>query len=181
MKVAQEYINTASDGRSVDTPVVQIAAGNEPQMFTQHFHGWDPSLADKTSFVDPYLAKLADAKAEEVRCVAIHCLALTCVALVLNNGGYTECGSLVFDRTPLELDGLLVFLRWWRVSLKGGISFVFPPTALQAKREAGMAEAPGTITMDKLTNAEEDTPSNLMNTVIVPSGAMTVAYADLKG
>ena len=71
MKVAQEYINTASDGRSVDTPVVQIAAGNEPHMFTQHFHGWDPSLAEKNSFVDPYHAKLAAAKAEEVRCVAM--------------------------------------------------------------------------------------------------------------
>lgn len=44
-----------------------------------------------------------------------------------------------------------------------------------------MAEAPGTITMDKLTIVEKDMPSNLMNTVIVPSGDMTVAYADLKG
>ncbi|CAN0099992.1 unnamed protein product [Ascophyllum nodosum] len=67
MKVAQQYINTASDGRSPDTPVVQIAAGNEPSMFTQHFRGWDPLLADKSSFVDPYLAKLAAAREEEAK------------------------------------------------------------------------------------------------------------------
>lgn len=66
MNVAQEYIKTASDGRSPDTPVVQISAGNEPPMFTQHFRGWDPALTDKNTFVDPYEAKLAVAKEEEV-------------------------------------------------------------------------------------------------------------------
>lgn len=67
MNVAQQYISTASDGRSPDTPVLQVAAGNEPPLFTQHFRGWDPLLTDKKTFVDPYQAKLAAAKEEEVR------------------------------------------------------------------------------------------------------------------
>ncbi|CAM9773741.1 unnamed protein product [Ectocarpus sp. 12 AP-2014] len=67
MNVAQQYINTASDGRSPDTPVLQVAAGNEPPLFTQHFRGWDPLLTDKNTFVDPYQAKLAAAKEEEAK------------------------------------------------------------------------------------------------------------------
>eukprot|EP00752_Nemacystus_decipiens_P014256 g12677.t1 len=67
MNVAQEYINTASDGRSPDTPVLQVAAGNEPPLFTQHFRGWDPLLTDKNKFVDPYQAKLAAAREEEAK------------------------------------------------------------------------------------------------------------------
>lgn len=67
MNVAQQYISTASDGRSPDTPVLQVAAGNEPPLFTQHFRGWDPLLTDKNTFVDPYQAKLAAAREEEVR------------------------------------------------------------------------------------------------------------------
>lgn len=74
MNVAQQYINTASDGRSPETPVVQVAAGSEPPMFTQHFRGWDPMLTDKTAFVDPYQAKLAIAKEEEVRMCLCVCL-----------------------------------------------------------------------------------------------------------
>ena len=66
MNVAQLYIDTASDGRSPDTPLVQVAPGHEPPMFTQHFRGWDPLLTSKTTFVDPYQAKLEAAKAEEV-------------------------------------------------------------------------------------------------------------------
>ena len=69
MNVAQQYIDTATDGRSPDTPVVQVAAGNEPPMFTQHFRGWDPLLTSKNTFVDPYQAKLDAAKKEQVRAV----------------------------------------------------------------------------------------------------------------
>eukprot|EP00904_Undaria_pinnatifida_P007549 jgi/Undpi1/3924/HiC_scaffold_16.g07292.m1 len=61
------YIDTASDGRSPDTPLVQVAPGHEPPMFTQHFRGWDPLLTSKTTFVDPYQAKLEAAKAEEAK------------------------------------------------------------------------------------------------------------------
>lgn len=71
MNVALQYINTASDGRSPDTPVLQVAAGNEPPLFTQHFRGWDPALTDKNTFVDPYQAKLAAARKEEVRCYVL--------------------------------------------------------------------------------------------------------------
>lgn len=67
MDVAQEYINTASDGRDPDTPISLVAPGNEPPMFTQHFRGWDAALTDKKTFLDPYQAKLAAAREEEVR------------------------------------------------------------------------------------------------------------------
>lgn len=76
MNVAQQYINTASDGRSPDTPVLQVAAGNEPPLFTQHFRGWDPLLTDKNTFVDPYQAKLAAAREEEVCRVVVVALVL---------------------------------------------------------------------------------------------------------
>lgn len=66
MNVAKEYVSTASDGRDADTPVSLVAAGNEPPMFTMHFRGWDAALTDKDTFVDPYQAKLAEAREEKV-------------------------------------------------------------------------------------------------------------------
>ncbi|CAN0429095.1 unnamed protein product, partial [Discosporangium mesarthrocarpum] len=67
MSVAQEYINTATDGRHRDTPILRVTAGSEPPLFTQHFRGWDPEMLSKNTFVDPYEAKLAAAKAAQVR------------------------------------------------------------------------------------------------------------------
>lgn len=67
MSVAEEYIKTSSDGRSLDTPVLLVTAGCEPPMFTQHFRGWDASIVGKDNFVDPYEAKLAEAKEAKVR------------------------------------------------------------------------------------------------------------------
>lgn len=47
-----------------------VASGNEPPMFTQHFRGWDETLAAGDSFVDPYETKLTAAKEAEVRIVS---------------------------------------------------------------------------------------------------------------
>jgi len=58
-KAALEYVQKAPDGRSKDTPVYKIEAGNEPPLFTAHFHGWDYS---KTAIGDPYEAAKAAAK-----------------------------------------------------------------------------------------------------------------------
>jgi hypothetical protein len=55
----QTYIDTATDNRSSDTSIVQVAAGSEPAMFTQHFRGWDAELFERNTFVDPFEAKMA--------------------------------------------------------------------------------------------------------------------------
>lgn len=61
--VAAKYVEAAvkTDGRDPDTPVMKVSAGNEPTLFTCHFHGWDSKKA--AAFVDPYEAKLAKIKA----------------------------------------------------------------------------------------------------------------------
>ncbi|KAG5175370.1 villin [Tribonema minus] len=58
MDIAKAYIETATDGRSRDTPIVRVTAGSEPPMFTQHFRGWDADLMSKRNFVDPFEAKV---------------------------------------------------------------------------------------------------------------------------
>ena len=57
---ALKYVAKASavDGRSPDIPIIRIAAGNEPSIFTCHFHSWDPEYFSKKVFKDPYQAKL---------------------------------------------------------------------------------------------------------------------------
>ncbi|CAM9268509.1 unnamed protein product [Phaeothamnion confervicola] len=65
MIIAQEYINTATDGRSADTPIIQVAAGYEPAIFSQHFRGWDRDWLKKNTFVDPFEAKMAALKAKQ--------------------------------------------------------------------------------------------------------------------
>jgi len=49
-------------GYAAETPVVSVAAGAEPALFTAHFLGWD--AAQKKAFVDPYEAKLARMRGE---------------------------------------------------------------------------------------------------------------------
>lgn len=115
MDVAQEYIDTASDGRHPGTPISVVAPGNEPPMFTQHFRGWDATLTDKMTFSDPYEAKLAVAREEE------------------------------------------------------------------AKKEAEMDEAPGTITMDDLPPPPGSNGAAAEGSSSMSSSGLTVPYADLKG
>ena len=45
MKLAVDYVTQATDGRDSDCPILMVAPGKEPIMFTCHFHGWDYSLA----------------------------------------------------------------------------------------------------------------------------------------
>jgi hypothetical protein len=40
LKLAQQYIAFAPDGRSQDCPIIEVPQGNEPWIFTKHFHGW---------------------------------------------------------------------------------------------------------------------------------------------
>jgi hypothetical protein len=46
-----------AQGYSKDTPIVTVKAGDEKPIFTCYFLGWS---TEKTSFVDPYQAKLAE-------------------------------------------------------------------------------------------------------------------------
>jgi len=55
-ETAIKYVQEVNDGRSLDTPIIQVHAGHEPQMFTCHFHGWDHVKASKKE--DAVKAKL---------------------------------------------------------------------------------------------------------------------------
>lgn len=48
MSIAQQYIDNAIDGRDPGTPIIRVASGQEPKIFTCHFQGW---TAKKTGFV----------------------------------------------------------------------------------------------------------------------------------
>ena len=65
-EAAVKYIDAAGDGRSsATTPIMQIYSGEEPIIFTNHFHGWDYHLAEKNKFHDPYAEKLKQMNAEK--------------------------------------------------------------------------------------------------------------------
>ena len=63
--VAKKFITDATDDRDPDMPIIEVAAGSEPPMFSQHFLGWDNDYAEKHSFKDPYAAKLAAMEAKK--------------------------------------------------------------------------------------------------------------------
>lgn len=67
MSIARKYIEMCSstDGRSSDTPIALVHSGRETNLFTHHFHGWDPDLPKKRTFVDPYEEKLQKLKLEQ--------------------------------------------------------------------------------------------------------------------
>jgi advillin len=54
MQFAQEFAAKANDGRDADVPIMRVAAGSEPFMFTSQFVGWDAEFAKKNMFLDPY-------------------------------------------------------------------------------------------------------------------------------
>jgi hypothetical protein len=61
---AVKYIDAANDERSsAEVPIVTVQSGEEPLMFTNHFHGWDFALAEKNKFMDPYAAKMKEIEA----------------------------------------------------------------------------------------------------------------------
>ncbi|KDO34602.1 hypothetical protein SPRG_00665 [Saprolegnia parasitica CBS 223.65] len=67
-KMAQDYLGAAkSDGRGNDTPIITVASGKEPAIFTCHFAGWDASFFEQPAFVDPYEAKLQKMRAEKAK------------------------------------------------------------------------------------------------------------------
>ncbi len=55
---AHTYVAEADDGRDPSLPIIQVQAGQEPAMFSAHFHGWDATLMSKRAFKDPYAMKL---------------------------------------------------------------------------------------------------------------------------
>jgi len=46
MESAVSFVETATDGRSKDTPILRINAGFEPRLFTAFFQAWDSSKRD---------------------------------------------------------------------------------------------------------------------------------------
>ena len=65
VETAQKYVLTSNDGRDEDTPIMVVKAGAEPNLFSQHFIGWDDDFFQKNKFVDPYQAKLAELKSSQ--------------------------------------------------------------------------------------------------------------------
>mmetsp|Transcript_18299 Transcript_18299/g.28528 ORF Transcript_18299/g.28528 Transcript_18299/m.28528 type:complete len:824 (-) Transcript_18299:2149-4620(-) len=59
MESAAKYIDASPHRKNKDKSIiVQCFSGEEPSVFTQFFPGWDPTLLEKTKFVDPYQKKL---------------------------------------------------------------------------------------------------------------------------
>jgi hypothetical protein len=54
MSFAAQYAAEADDGRDPDLPIIRVTAGDEPRIFSAHFHGWDSDYFNKRSFKDPY-------------------------------------------------------------------------------------------------------------------------------
>jgi hypothetical protein len=93
MAVAASFIKAATDGRDPDIPIVQVSSGDEPALFTQFFMAWDPEHFNKATFVDPYEAKLAAAKAAKEAAKGSAPAAKSPVAL-------KKTGSSVVDSPP---------------------------------------------------------------------------------
>jgi advillin len=67
MEFAQRFVVEACDGRDPDIPIIRVTAGQEPTMFSSHFHAWDPEFTKRNVFVDPYQAKLDAIAAEKAK------------------------------------------------------------------------------------------------------------------
>lgn len=66
---AKLFVADAEDGRDNDSPIIFVASGNEPLLFTAHFPSWDAALAEANKFTDPYakkLEELAKSRAEKL-------------------------------------------------------------------------------------------------------------------
>jgi hypothetical protein len=71
MQFAQEFAAKANDGRDADVPIMRVAAGSEPFMFTSQFVGWDAEFAKKNMFLDPYEAKMRALQEEKAKKEAV--------------------------------------------------------------------------------------------------------------
>mmetsp|Transcript_8068 Transcript_8068/g.14597 ORF Transcript_8068/g.14597 Transcript_8068/m.14597 type:complete len:823 (+) Transcript_8068:52-2520(+) len=65
VETAQQYVLTSNDGRDEDTPIMVVKAGAEPNLFSQHFLGWDDDYFKKNQFLDPYAANLDALKSSQ--------------------------------------------------------------------------------------------------------------------
>ena len=64
--LASRFLSEANDGRDPDAPVISVTAGNEPSSFSAYFQSWDHDYISKQTFMDPYAAKLAASKAQQI-------------------------------------------------------------------------------------------------------------------
>lgn len=62
-KIAVEYVNSATDGRDKEQPILVIHAGHEPRIFTSFFHAWSPERAAKLAAGGAYEDKFANVNA----------------------------------------------------------------------------------------------------------------------
>ena len=62
---AKKYLEASPDEEKRDIPIVSVTATLEPLIFTQWFDDWDPDLAAKNAFIDPYKQKLEEMAKEE--------------------------------------------------------------------------------------------------------------------
>jgi len=70
METALEYVQKAPGDHSNDMSIIRIEAGNEPPMFTCHFHGWIKQ--NETKFEDPYEKRLRLIRESEAKLVEVH-------------------------------------------------------------------------------------------------------------
>jgi hypothetical protein len=56
VKIAQDYIKMADDGRSPDSPIYVVNQSEEPPLFTVYFQGWDDAISQSDD--DLYARKL---------------------------------------------------------------------------------------------------------------------------
>ena len=104
---AARYLAAAAetDGRDADaTPVIKVAAGAEPALFTCHFTGWDAKKA--AAFTDPYEAKLAALRAAKAEAEAKEAAAApkaAPAAAASPKAAATPAGSKTFPYDQLRL------------------------------------------------------------------------------
>jgi len=67
MQTAIEYVDAAPDGRPANTPVWMLKSGEEPYVFTTHFHGWDFTKRKSTININDNLKSVRDTLAHYTR------------------------------------------------------------------------------------------------------------------
>jgi len=82
---ARQYVATVGGDPDVSTCIIN--SGQEPAMFTEHFVNWDDSLLTKSSFVDPYEAKIAEMKKKKEASAGPTTAATAAAAAKTSTGG----------------------------------------------------------------------------------------------
>jgi len=64
MDTACEYVQLAPDDRPKDSPIWMLKSGEEPYVFTTHFHGWDYTKRKVPVSFNSGLSSVRDALAQ---------------------------------------------------------------------------------------------------------------------